>query len=201
MILTLNNIINGCLRLSYFPVAWKKANIITILKPGKHPQLTDSYRPIAMLSSTSKLLEKVLLAALQIQMTSLILSEQAAFRREHSTTLQLTKLIDYIANNLNNRKHMAAVFLNVEKAFDRVWHDGLIYKMAQLKIDSNIILIIRSFLSNRYFNVKIEDHYSSPPPHYLGRRSTRIMPCANTLFNFHERCPNPLQVLSSSFRE
>jgi hypothetical protein len=160
MVLTLTNIINGCLRSCYFPSAWKRATIITIPKPGKDPHLTDSYRPIALLSSLSKLLEKVILKELSNQLIDKIRPEQAAFRCEHSTTQQLTKLVDLIGNNLNNRIH--TVFLDVEKAFDRVWHDGLIYKMTLLDIKIPLLQITRSFLLNRSFTVKIDDQLSSP---------------------------------------
>lgn len=61
MILALCKIVNGCLRTCYYLNAWKRASIIGILKPGKDPTLPDSYRPIALLSSISKILEKIIL--------------------------------------------------------------------------------------------------------------------------------------------
>ncbi|KAL4120570.1 hypothetical protein QTP88_013240 [Uroleucon formosanum] len=162
MVLTLTNILNGCLKLCYFPTAWKRATIISIPKPGKDPLKPDSYRPIALLSSISKIYEKVILSELQKHLTDKIRPEQSAFRREHSTTQQLVKFIDHICNNLNSNIHTASVFLDIEKAFDRVWHDGLIYKMSTLNIPPWIIKTISSFLSNRSFCVRIEDQLSSP---------------------------------------
>ncbi|KAL4143248.1 hypothetical protein QTP88_005603 [Uroleucon formosanum] len=161
MILALTKILNGCLRLCYFPTAWKRATIISIPKPGKDPLRPDSYRPIALLSSISKIYEKIILLRLQKHISDQIRPEQSAFRSEHSTAQQLVKLVERISNNLNNRIQTASVFLDVEKAFDRVWHDGLLYKMSTLKIPQNLIKLTQSFLSNRSFRVRIEDKLSS----------------------------------------
>ena len=161
MILVLNKIINGCLRLCYFPTIWKKAIIIGILKPGKDPTIPVSYRPIALLSSTSKVLEKVILQQLKLQLVDRIIPEQAAFRQEHSTTHQLVNLVDQLALNLNCRIHTASVFLDIEKAFDKVWHEGLIHKLSLMNISPNIIKIIQSFLTNRTFSAKSEGKYQS----------------------------------------
>lgn len=72
--------------------------------------------------------------------------------------------MDTISLNLNNQKHVASVFLDVEKAFDRVWHKGLLYKMKMMEIPSGIIKIINSFLQDRTFRVKIEDKLSTSRP-------------------------------------
>lgn len=163
-ILALTKIYNSCLKYSYFPTAWKKAVIINILKPGKDPAKTTSYRPIALLSSLSKIFERIILVNLQHSLTNKIRPEQSAFRREHSTTQQLVNLVDQIAVNMNNRKHTASVFIDVEKAFDRVWHGGLLHKMFQMNLPTYLIKIIESFLSNRTFKTRVDDLLSSPRP-------------------------------------
>ena len=55
VIIYLTGLINGCLRINYFPDAWKKAIIVTIPKPGKDQNIPDNYRPISLLSSLSKI--------------------------------------------------------------------------------------------------------------------------------------------------
>lgn len=139
---------------------WKRDTIISIPKSGKVPHKPDSYRPIALLSSISKIY-KVVLSKLQKHLTDKIRPEQSAFRHEHSTTQQLVKLLYHTCNNLNSNIHTASVFLDVEKAFDWVWHDGLIYKMSTLNIPPWLIKTISSFLSNRSFCIHIEDRLSS----------------------------------------
>lgn len=160
-ILQLTKIINSCFKLCYFPNIWKLSHIISIPKPGKNLQLPESYRPIALLSCLSKIYERSILFHLQNSLAGKIREEQFAFRQNHSTTLQLTKLIDQISANLNQGIQTAAVFLDVEKAFDCVWHDGLLHKMLKMDIPLQLIKIIESFLSNRTFSVKIEGQNSS----------------------------------------
>lgn len=59
----------------------------------------------------------------------LIRPKQAGFRLHHSTTTQLVNIVDEILNSLNGRHNKAAAFLDVEKSFDKIWHDGLIFKI------------------------------------------------------------------------
>lgn len=161
ILLSLTRIINSSFRICYFPLAWKKAVIISIPKPGKDHKLPENYRPIALLSSLSKIYERLILAHLQNNLRDKIRPEQFAFRAEHSTTQQLTKLTHQLSQNFNNNINTASIFLDVEKAFDRVWHAGLLYKLSQLNIPTEIVKIIESFLTDRTFITKIEDSFSS----------------------------------------
>lgn len=124
MILVLTNIINNYLRNCYFLNIWKKAIIITILKPRKYHKIPFNYKPIALLSAVSKLYEKVILRHIRLHIVDQIRSEQSGFRSDHSTTQQLTSLVDKLSRNLNNQEHIIEVFLDVEKFFDRVWREG-----------------------------------------------------------------------------
>jgi hypothetical protein len=133
-LLNLTKIINGCFNLCYFPSIWKLSSIISIPKPGKNHQLPENYRPIALLSSLSKVYERTILQHSQKSLANKIRDEQFAFRQNHSIVLQLTKLIDQISVNLNQGIQTAAIFFDVEKAFDTVWHDGLLHKMLSMNI-------------------------------------------------------------------
>ena len=161
VILSLTRIINSAFRICYFPLAWKKAVIISIPKPGKDHKQPENYRPIALLSSLSKIYERLILTHLQDKLKNKIRPEQFAFRPEHSTTLQLTKLTHQLSENFNNDLNTASVFLDVEKAFDRVWHEGLLYKLSKLNISLEIVKIIQSFLTDRTFTTKIEHSFST----------------------------------------
>lgn len=66
----------------------------------------------------------------------------------------MVKLTDQLALNANNGEKTAAIFLDVEQAFDRVWRDGLIYKLHQLNIPTQLLKIILSFLNERFFQVR-----------------------------------------------
>jgi hypothetical protein len=156
-IVYLTYLINACLKLGYFPNSWKKASVVPILKPGKDPSNPSSYRPISLLSSLGKILERVILKRLKkhIVENHLFLDEQFGFREKHSTSHQLLRVVKNIKNGLQNRRSTGMVLLDVEKAFDTVWHDGLVHKMFITRFPMRLIKIVRSFLSDRTFHVSV----------------------------------------------
>lgn len=158
------NIVNAALRLSIFPTNWKIAHIIVLPKPNRNHTLPQNYRPISLLSCLGKICEKVILDRLQDETEELgILPDaQFGFRAEHSTTQQTARLTDFITKALNQRKYTGILALDVEKAFDRVWHEGLLFKMAQLRFSTSIQKLVASFLHDRTFKIKIEDVLSTP---------------------------------------
>ena len=89
---------------------------------------------------------------------------QFGFRSGHSTYHALAYLINNVKLELNNRKTTAAVYFDIAKAFDSVWHSGLIVKMIDLGIPKNLISLIKSFLTERKFKVHIGTTSSSSRP-------------------------------------
>jgi hypothetical protein len=151
---------------------WKHAQVISILKPGKNPALPSSYRSIILLDTTGKIFVKILLARIlhEVGERGLLGDEQFGFRRRHSTSLQLARLVERITRNFGERRLTGAIFLVVAKAFDTVWIDGLIYKLMQLLFPSYIVHTISSYLRGRTFETSIQMATSSrrtartPPP-------------------------------------
>jgi hypothetical protein len=131
-------IFNAILITHHFPTVWKHARVISILKPGKDPALPSSYRPISLLDTIGKLFEKILLARIlhEVNVRGLLRNEQFGFRPEHSTSLQLARLVERITRNFGEKRLTGAVFLDVAKAFDTVWIDGLLYKLTLLNSPS-----------------------------------------------------------------
>jgi hypothetical protein len=72
------------------------------------------------------------------------------------------RLVDHVTLNFNNKMSTAAVFLDIEKAFDTTWHTGLLYKLCKLEFSGNLIKLISSFLSERKFRVSVEGEMSMP---------------------------------------
>jgi hypothetical protein len=155
---------NHCIRLAHFPVSWKEAKAVTLPKPGKHPKFPQNLRPISLLSTTGKPFEKVILKIVQrhLEERNRLNASQFGFRARHSTTLQCMRLTDHVTLNYNNNMSTAAVFLDIEKAFDTTWHPGLLYKLSKLEFPARIIKLISSFLSNRKFRVSVEGDMSTP---------------------------------------
>lgn len=159
----ITNIINSIFRLKIFPSQWKLAHIIVIPKPNKNHTLPQNYRPISLLSSLGKISEKIILKRLTDELTALnvLPDAQLGFRPAHSTTLQNARLTDQILTAIHRKESTGLIALDVEKAFDKVWHNALIYKMTQLGFSNTITRIINSFLTNRTFNMKIKNTLST----------------------------------------
>lgn len=155
-------IYNTILRLEYFPAQWKVAQIILIPKPGKKLEDLQSYRPISLLPVISKIFEKLFVKRLKPILISknLIPAHQFGFRQQHSTVEQVHRIVDKISKDLEAKRYCAAAFLDVSQAFDKVWHKGLLYKL-KLNIPHHYYQILKSYLSNRYFQVKYNEELST----------------------------------------
>jgi hypothetical protein len=153
-------LITACMIHTYFPDNWKNAKVVPIHKTGKDKKLPSSYRPISLLNTLSKIFEKVLLRRINQHLDSnnILPIEQHGFRQKYSTTRQLCRITDHIKSTYNlNKSSTGLISLDVEKAFDRVWQAGLIYKMIKYKFPINIVKIVSSFLSNRKFYVSVNN--------------------------------------------
>lgn len=151
------HLVCSCLKLSYFPSRWKHAKVIPIHKPNKDTSNPSSYRPISLLCSLSKILERVILNRVNkfVEFNNIIPREQYGFRRKFSSTHQLTRVIKQAKEGLSHGSSTGIIMLDVEKAFDRVWHNGLLFKMINLNFPAYIINMISSFLKDRSFHVDI----------------------------------------------
>jgi hypothetical protein len=97
--------------------------VVPILKQGKDPTLPSSYRPVSLLDTAGKLLEKILLARvlLDVNECGMLRVEQFGFRPRHYTTLQLARVVERVNRIFDERRLTGAVFLDVTKAFKTVW--------------------------------------------------------------------------------
>lgn len=84
-----------------------------------------------------------------------IVQEQFGFRKGHATVHQLARVENIIQRNKALSTNTAMVLLDVEKAFDNVWHDGLIHKLVQANVPSYLTRMVRNYLSNRQFRVHL----------------------------------------------
>ncbi|GFU36889.1 RNA-directed DNA polymerase from mobile element jockey [Trichonephila clavipes] len=163
VIFQLTNIISNIFITGHFPDHWKTASVIPILKPGKSRCSPDSYRPISLLPVLSKITEKLILTRLNSHLTenNILISQQHGFRPRLSTSHQLLRVVEYIKTGFKDDKYTGAIFLDIQKAFDRVWHVGLLYKLIKINTPPPLIRIIRSFLTNRTFAVRVNNTHSS----------------------------------------
>jgi hypothetical protein len=165
----LTTIYNSMLRLTYFTVTWKFAQIIMIHKPDKPPHRVTSYRPISPLPLLSKLLERILLKRNQVDADTIetIPPHQFGFRVHHSTTQKYHRIINEILKSLEEKKLCMTAFLDIQQAFDRVWHDGLLYKL-KATLPTHYYLLLKSYLTGRYSQIKFNTATSANFPIHSG---------------------------------
>ena len=109
----------------------------------------------------SKVLETLLLKRIQpiIDEQKLIPDHQFGFRQKHSTIEQVNRVFTIARRALEEKEYCTAAFVDITQAFDKVWHPGLLYKIRCIFPD-NIYQIIQSYLTNRFFMVKVNNEMS-----------------------------------------
>lgn len=158
----LKKLFSRCLTEGYYPSSWKIALITMIPKKTRSENPSD-YRPISLTSCLGKLLEKIVKKRFQrfLDENRIIVSYQSGFRRQRSTRDNLFFLTQKIAESFNRNKKLLSLFFDISKAFDKVWHEGLMFKLIQIGTPRYLIRWFKSFLFNRFFLVKI-GNYKSP---------------------------------------
>ena len=154
------HIFNRCWEGENIPQKWLTAIIKTLLKDGKDPKYTVSYRGISLTACWGKLLEKIIANRLTcvLERRGLLADSQAGFRQNRCTTDQILKMTQLATNHIqSNDKSNATIitFFDYAKAYDKVWRAGLLFKMQQLGIPKRFIRYTRNFLSCRKTNVEV----------------------------------------------
>jgi hypothetical protein len=159
-LLTLLYIYNGILRTHYWPEALKDAEIILLLKPGKDPKAPESYRPISLLPTLSKIIERLLANRITTDdgYTQRIPDHQFGFRHKHSTIQQVHRLCHTIHTAFKRNIIVPAHSSTSVKPLIRF---GM--TVSYTKSNTYFTLyynLIRSYLSARTFHTRIKDHTS-----------------------------------------
>ena len=142
-------------------------SILPLIKEPVHT-LKAQYHCMNLIKTTIsniKILEKVIFNNLYSYLYSnnLITKNQSGFRPGDSTTNQLLYLVNEIHQAFENPKSLEvrAVFLDISKPFDKVWHDGLIFKLKQNGVSGNLLTFFQNYLNNRKQRVVLNGSYSN----------------------------------------
>ena len=146
---------NKSLQLGQVPCQWKMANVSAIFKGKGNKNDPTNYRPISITSCLGKILEKIIFKYLYnyLQEHEILTKYQSGFRPKDSTTNQLLEIYHIIIENLDKEKDIKFIFCDVSKAFDKVWHRGLLYKLKKYGINGNLHKWFESYVCNRHQRV------------------------------------------------
>ena len=144
-----------------FPVILKTGIVSPVYKKGNQ-QLFDNYRPISTLPIFSKLYEKIIYKRIYSYLITknILYDNQFGFRKNHSTSHAINYSIKYIADNLEQKKHIIGIFLDLSKAFDTICHNKLLVKLENYGIRGNCLNLIKNYLSNRNQMTKFDSEIS-----------------------------------------
>jgi hypothetical protein len=157
----LTNLFNKSFEMAMVPRQWKQSNICPIHKKEDKTNIKN-YRPISLLSCIGKAQERVVYLHLYkyLQKNSLLTWKNSGFRELDSAINQLLFITDKIYKALESGKEVCMVFLDVSKAFDRVWHSGLLYKLKSLGIEGSLLNWLENYLQDRKIRVTINGQCS-----------------------------------------
>ena len=148
----LHKYFNITLHKGYHTKKWKQTLAKLLDKPPKPPSNPLNYRTISLINNLSKIMESILTSRITkwSNTHNKINKEQAGFRAQHSTYDKIYELTQVAMHARNMKRCSAAIFMDVEKAFDKVWHAGLIHTLIHLELAPIYIRYIYSFLQDRY---------------------------------------------------
>ena len=172
----ITSLINNSFTLSTFPLPWKKAEIVPILKSGDSEEPANT-RPISLLLILSKVCER----AVHSQFTNFLDSNnvihhlQSGNRKLHSTESALLHFTDELLNNMDQKKISVVVLLDMSKAFDSIRHDLMLRKLRKSGVSEPACAWFESYLSQRQQVVKFQNTVSDPLPVTVGVPQGSIM--------------------------
>ncbi len=133
------------------------------MKKSGDPNSCDNYRPISLIPSFSKILEKIVTVNLtnHLQLNNLLHKNQYGFQRNLSTEHNLLQVMNFISNSLNKGNYCIGVFLDLRKAFDTCSHDILLKKLSKLGIKNTALEWFQGYLTSRSQKVDINGNFSN----------------------------------------
>ena len=191
------------IRSSYYPDIWKKSNVIPVHKKNDK-RLVNNYRPISLLPVFGKIFEKIIFNTIYnyLSKENLLNPNQSGFRPSDFCMNQLLAITHEIfeAFDCNPSLEVRSVFLDISKAFDNVWHEGLIYNIKSTGISGELLNLLENYLSDRYQRVVLNGQISSWTPVLAGVPQGSILGPLLFLIYIHD-LPNALQSNAKLFAD
>lgn len=157
------DLINCSVKEGTYPDDLKIGCVRPLHKKGKRDDYSN-YRPITLLSSIDKIVEKYISEQIQkfYRLNDILYQNQFGFQMGKGTSDLLIKFTDEVNTNLNRKLHVCVLFIDFSRAFDTLDHKQLISKLNDCGIRGPLLNWCSSYLQNRTFQVKINDVSSEP---------------------------------------
>ena len=158
---SLTMLFNKIVTTGTFPRLWKEANVTPIYKKGDR-QNKKNYRPVSLLSTVGKTLERIIFNKMYsyCESNGHLTWRNSGYRKRDSTINQLTYIVNNIYKSLDNNEDNCLVFLDQSRAFDRIFHDGLKLKLSGIGINGALYNLLSSYLDNRRIRVVLNGQKS-----------------------------------------
>ena len=159
---SLQLIFSQCIDTGSFPLEWKKASVVPVHKKGDK-QCSKNYRPVSLLPICGKILERLIFNEMFrfFIENNMISSNQSGFKPGDSCINQLLSITHEIYKSFDGGFEVRGVFLDISKAFDKVWHKGIIFKLKQNGISGKLLSVLSDFLKDRKQRVILNGQVSS----------------------------------------
>jgi len=160
---SLTTIFNRIIETGVFPDQWKTSKVLPLFKKDDRKDMSN-YRPISILSSISKLFEKILYNQLYayFEDNNQLNKNQSGFRARHSTMTALIDATNHWLMNIDKGDITSVVFLDIAKAFDCIDHNILLHKLSLYGIKNNELKLLKSYLSDRTQYCCVGNNTSDP---------------------------------------
>lgn len=157
-------LLNNMVKLSAFPKVWKEAVIVSIPKNGKDPSIPDNRRPISLLPGLAKIAEGIIKERINdfVEERGLVEASQFGFRKKLAAVNQAAYLDAIARSSTRKKKRVIVALLDVAKAYDRVWREGLIHKLITINLPLWMTKLIASWMEERSFRVRSGNSLSTP---------------------------------------
>ena len=147
------------------PDEWKEANVVPIFKKGDKSKAVN-YRPVSLTAVLCKVIEHIICSNVMkhLDRNNILTDAQHGFRKRRSCESQLILTVKDLASSMDLKEQIDLILLYFSKAFDKVPHERLLYKMEYYGIRGHMNSWIRDFLENRQQQVVLEGAISTSVP-------------------------------------
>ena len=155
-------VINKFWNEGYFCEKWRLKTVVPIPKLGKNHSYPNNFRPLSLTSCFCKVDEKLVSNRLveYLEKGKYLAKIRCGFRKNRSTLDHQVRLNTYIRKGMTANRGVTAIMFDLEKAYDLAWRYGILYDLYEIRLRGRLPAFVKTFLQDRYFQVRISDQLS-----------------------------------------